>query len=53
MGAVAIIAAVLLFVTILFMRDMEEDIREAEAAVAKQIANEKMMHRKTLPPPVN
>ncbi|AUJ25046.1 phage shock protein A [Virgibacillus dokdonensis] len=29
-----------------FMRDMEEDIREAESAVAKQIANEKMMQRK-------
>ncbi|MCA0969817.1 PspA/IM30 family protein [Halobacillus litoralis] len=29
-----------------FMRDMESDIREAEAAVAKQIANEKMMKRK-------
>ncbi|MBD1223918.1 PspA/IM30 family protein [Virgibacillus halodenitrificans] len=29
-----------------FMRDMSEDIREAEAAVAKQIANEKMLKRK-------
>ncbi|PAV30382.1 phage shock protein A [Virgibacillus profundi] len=29
-----------------FMRDMEEDIREAEGAVAKQIANEKMLKRK-------
>ncbi|MBA2173336.1 PspA/IM30 family protein [Halobacillus locisalis] len=29
-----------------FMRDMESDIREAEAAVAKQIANEKMLKRK-------
>ncbi|QGH35313.1 PspA/IM30 family protein [Gracilibacillus salitolerans] len=30
-----------------FMRDMESDIREVEAAVAKQIANEKMLKRKT------
>ncbi|ASF40153.1 phage shock protein A [Halobacillus halophilus] len=29
-----------------FMRDMENDIREAESAVAKQIANEKMLNRK-------
>ncbi|WP_100012960.1 PspA/IM30 family protein [Lentibacillus sediminis] len=29
-----------------FMRDMAEDIREAETAVAKQIANEKMLKRK-------
>ncbi|UJL45066.1 PspA/IM30 family protein [Virgibacillus sp. NKC19-16] len=29
-----------------FMRDMEEDIQEAEGAVAKQIANEKMLKRK-------
>ncbi|SRR5690554_4969779 len=29
-----------------FMRDMDEDIREAESAVAKQIANEKMLKRK-------
>ncbi|GGE52104.1 phage shock protein A [Pullulanibacillus camelliae] len=29
-----------------FMRDMAEDIREAEAAVAKQMANEKMLHKK-------
>lgn len=29
-----------------FMRDMESDIREAEAAVAKQIANEKMLQKK-------
>ncbi|GAA5416347.1 phage shock protein A homolog [Paraliobacillus ryukyuensis] len=29
-----------------FMRDMESDIREAESAVAKQIANEKMLKRK-------
>ncbi|WP_345243470.1 PspA/IM30 family protein [Pontibacillus salipaludis] len=29
-----------------FMRDMEKDIREAESAVAKQIANEKMLKRK-------
>lgn len=29
-----------------FMRDMEADIREAETAVAKQIANEKMLKRK-------
>lgn len=29
-----------------FMRDMGEDIKEAEAAVAKQIANEKMLKRK-------
>ncbi|MBB6452106.1 phage shock protein A [Salirhabdus euzebyi] len=29
-----------------FMRDMERDIREAESAVAKQIANEKMLKRK-------
>lgn len=29
-----------------FMREMEADIREAEAAVAKQIANEKMLKRK-------
>ncbi|WP_456278008.1 PspA/IM30 family protein [Bacillus sp. AK128] len=29
-----------------FMRDMESDIREAEAAVAKQIANEKMLKKK-------
>lgn len=29
-----------------FMRDMEADIREAESAVAKQIANEKMLKRK-------
>ncbi|WP_026907210.1 PspA/IM30 family protein [Paucisalibacillus globulus] len=29
-----------------FMRDMAEDIREVEAAVAKQIANEKMLKRK-------
>ncbi|MCA1009931.1 PspA/IM30 family protein [Halobacillus halophilus] len=29
-----------------FMRDMENDIREAESAVAKQIANEKMLKRK-------
>jgi phage shock protein A len=29
-----------------FMRDMETDIREAESAVAKQIANEKMLKRK-------
>ncbi|MGN8645791.1 PspA/IM30 family protein [Gracilibacillus sp. HCP3S3_G5_1] len=30
-----------------FMRDMEADIREVEAAVAKQIANEKMLKRKS------
>ncbi|MBH0230148.1 PspA/IM30 family protein [Halobacillus yeomjeoni] len=29
-----------------FMRDMENDIREAESAVATQIANEKMLKRK-------
>lgn len=29
-----------------YMRDMAEDIREVEAAVAKQIANEKMLKRK-------
>lgn len=29
-----------------FMRDMGSDIRDAEAAVAKQIANEKMLKRK-------
>ncbi|SES07347.1 phage shock protein A (PspA) family protein [Gracilibacillus ureilyticus] len=29
-----------------FMREMESDIREAETAVAKQIANEKMLKRK-------
>ncbi|WP_373893068.1 PspA/IM30 family protein [Virgibacillus sp. CBA3643] len=29
-----------------FMRDMEEDIQEAEGAVAKQIANEKMLKRR-------
>ncbi|MRH42858.1 PspA/IM30 family protein [Aquibacillus halophilus] len=29
-----------------FMREMESDIREVESAVAKQIANEKMLHRK-------
>ncbi|WP_058307105.1 PspA/IM30 family protein [Gracilibacillus massiliensis] len=29
-----------------FMRDMESDIREVESAVAKQIANEKMLKRK-------
>jgi len=29
-----------------FLRDMGEDIHEAEAAVAKQIANEKMLKRK-------
>ncbi|MGQ4666356.1 PspA/IM30 family protein [Metabacillus halosaccharovorans] len=29
-----------------FMRDMETDIREAESAVAKQIANEKMLQKK-------
>lgn len=29
-----------------FMRDMAEDIREAETSVAKQIANEKMLKRK-------
>jgi phage shock protein A len=29
-----------------FMREMEADIRDAEAAVAKQIANEKMLQRK-------
>ncbi|ASN04994.1 PspA/IM30 family protein [Virgibacillus necropolis] len=29
-----------------FMRDMAEDIREVEGAVAKQIANEKMLKRK-------
>lgn len=29
-----------------FMREMEADIREAETAVAKQIANEKMLKRK-------
>ena len=29
-----------------FLRDMGEDIREAEAAVAKQMANEKMLKRK-------
>ncbi|MCP3030571.1 PspA/IM30 family protein [Halobacillus sp. A1] len=29
-----------------FMRDMENDIRDAETAVAKQIANEKMLKRK-------
>ncbi|WP_085991692.1 PspA/IM30 family protein [Oceanobacillus senegalensis] len=29
-----------------YMRDMSEDIREVEAAVAKQIANEKMLKRK-------
>jgi phage shock protein A len=30
-----------------FMRDMETDIKEAEAAVAKQIANEKMLKKKS------
>lgn len=30
-----------------FMRDMEEDIREVESSVAKQIANEKMLKRKS------
>ncbi|WP_430784784.1 PspA/IM30 family protein [Virgibacillus flavescens] len=30
-----------------FMRDMAEDIREVESAVAKQIANEKMLKRKS------
>ena len=29
-----------------FMRDMAEDIREAETAVAKQMANEKMLYKK-------
>ena len=29
-----------------FMRDMAEDIREVESAVAKQIANEKMLQKK-------
>ncbi|MDC3415763.1 PspA/IM30 family protein [Aquibacillus salsiterrae] len=29
-----------------FMRDMESDIRDVEASVAKQIANEKMLKRK-------
>ena len=29
-----------------FMRDMAEDIRDAETAVAKQMANEKMLHKK-------
>ncbi|MBD1380300.1 PspA/IM30 family protein [Metabacillus arenae] len=29
-----------------FMREMESDIRDAESAVAKQIANKKMLHRK-------
>ena len=29
-----------------YLRDMAEDIREVEAAVAKQIANEKMLKRK-------
>ena len=29
-----------------FMRDMESDIRESESAVAKQIANEKMLQKK-------
>ncbi|HEX6923244.1 MAG TPA: PspA/IM30 family protein, partial [Bacillales bacterium] len=29
-----------------FMREMEEDIHEAETAVAKQIANEKMLKKK-------
>ncbi|WP_026560023.1 PspA/IM30 family protein [Bacillus sp. J37] len=29
-----------------FMRDMETDIREAESAIAKQIANEKMLQKK-------
>jgi phage shock protein A len=29
-----------------FMRDMESDIRDAESAVAKQIANEKMLQKK-------
>ncbi|MBY7143869.1 PspA/IM30 family protein [Virgibacillus sp. NKC19-3] len=29
-----------------FMRDMEEDIQEAESAVAQQMANEKMLKRK-------
>lgn len=29
-----------------FLRDMGEDIRDAEAAIAKQIANEKMLKRK-------
>src|SRR5699024_10553915 len=29
-----------------FIRDMESDIREVESAVAKQIANEKMLKRK-------
>ncbi|WP_226670433.1 PspA/IM30 family protein [Metabacillus litoralis] len=29
-----------------FMRDMENDIRDAESAVAKQIANEKMLQKK-------
>lgn len=29
-----------------FMRDMETDIREAETAIAKQIANEKMLQKK-------
>ncbi|TDQ39121.1 PspA/IM30 family protein [Aureibacillus halotolerans] len=31
-----------------FMREMEADIREAETAVAKQIANEKMLNKKYL-----
>lgn len=30
-----------------FMREMESDIRDAEASVAKQIANEKMLKKKT------
>ena len=30
-----------------FMREMEADIRDAEAAVAKQIANEKMLQKKS------
>ncbi|SFD60916.1 phage shock protein A (PspA) family protein [Lentibacillus persicus] len=30
-----------------YMRDMESDIREADSAVAKQVANEKMLKRKT------
>lgn len=29
-----------------FMREMAEDIREAETSVAKQMANEKMLHKK-------
>ncbi|WP_163971643.1 PspA/IM30 family protein [Oceanobacillus halotolerans] len=29
-----------------FLRDMEEDIQEAEGAIAKQVANEKMLKRK-------